>query len=58
MADQKTTASEQLAPHAKPGEVGLSSNVLRELDSKTHPSIAARIKEHLARKGGGTPPGR
>jgi hypothetical protein len=47
----KTTAAKQHEPVATPCETGISSNVLRELPNKVHPSIAARINEHVARKG-------
>jgi hypothetical protein len=50
--DRGTTAANQKGPTAEPVEVGLSSNVLRELDSKVHPSIAARIRDHLEKKNG------
>ncbi|MGB6286563.1 MAG: hypothetical protein WBG18_19455 [Xanthobacteraceae bacterium] len=47
----ETTAEAQLGPTAEPYEVGLSANVLRELPNTVHPSIAAKIRDHLARKG-------
>jgi hypothetical protein len=49
MSDQ-TTAAQQRGPVSPPLEVGISSNVLRELP-KINPAIAARIKEHIDRKG-------
>lgn len=49
--DRGTTAANQQGPTAEPFEVGISSNVERELPNKVHPSIAARIKEHIDRKG-------
>jgi hypothetical protein len=50
--DRGTRAANEKGPTAEPFETGLSSNVLRELDSKMHPSIAARVKKHLADKNG------
>jgi hypothetical protein len=49
---EKTTAVKSSEPVAEPGVVGISPLVLRELPTKANPSIVARIKEHLARKGG------
>jgi hypothetical protein len=49
--DRGTTAANQKGPTAEPFEVGLSSNVERELPNKAHPSIVAKIKEAKARKG-------
>jgi hypothetical protein len=49
--DRGTTAANQRGPTAEPFETGLSSNVLRELDQKANPSIVARIRDHVARKG-------
>jgi hypothetical protein len=49
--DRGTASANQRGPTAEPYETGLSANVLRELDAKVHPSIAARIREHLAKKG-------
>jgi hypothetical protein len=54
MADNKdrgTAAANQKGPTAEPFEVGISSNVLRELPGKADASIVKRIKEHVARKG-------
>ena len=50
--DRGTAAANQRGPTNEPWEVGLSANVLRELDNKVHPSIAARIRDHLEKKGG------
>jgi hypothetical protein len=50
--DQGTTAANQRGPTAEPGETGISSNVLRELPTKAHPSIVARIRDHLEKKSG------
>jgi predicted alpha/beta superfamily hydrolase len=49
---QTTTSSDQRGPNAPFQQTGISPNVLRELDEKMNPSIAARIRVHLARKGG------
>jgi hypothetical protein len=49
--DRGTRAANERGPTNEPCEVGLSSNVLRELDNKVHPSIAARIRKELAKKG-------
>jgi hypothetical protein len=56
MSDQTktdgTTAARSKEPVAKPYEVGLSSRAKEYLSkSGTHPSIKARIAEHLAKKG-------
>jgi hypothetical protein len=49
--DRGTTAANQRGPTAEPFETGISSNVKREL-GKINPSIAARIRDHLEKKGG------
>jgi hypothetical protein len=50
--DRGTQAANERGPTAEPCEVGISSNVLRELPNKADASIVKRIKEHVARKRG------
>jgi hypothetical protein len=49
--DRGTQAANEKGPTAEPYEVGISSNVMRELPNKADASIVKRIKEHVARKG-------
>jgi hypothetical protein len=48
--DRGTTAANQRGPTNEPCEVGISANVKAELGKLT-PSIAARIRDHLEKKG-------